>query len=112
MAPRGSQPLRIVGLLKAVTVTFVSRTQNIHGRGEPYSPRPFCLVTNPPARIAIASELVRRRARQFDPCGACAVADGECAVAHCDGCAVLAVVASRVFRWALSRQMSIVDFRR
>jgi len=51
-------------------------------------PRPFCLVR--PARIAIASELVRR-AQQVDRCGACAVADG-------DSCAALTVVASRVSR--------------
>jgi hypothetical protein len=48
-------------------------------------PRPFCLVR--PALIAIASELVQRRAQQVDRCGAYAVADG-------DWCAALNVVAS------------------
>jgi hypothetical protein len=91
MAPRGSQPLRIVGLLKAVTVTFVSRTQNTHGRGEPYSPRPFCWVR--PARIAIASELLERLQRvQQDDRGAQPVADGEWRVA-------MSADSSRVFPW-------------
>ena len=58
-------------------------------------PRPFCLVR--PARIAIASELLLRRAQQVDRCGACAVADGE-------WCAALNVVASRVSRWQRVRQ--------
>jgi hypothetical protein len=53
-------------------------------------PRPFCLVR--PARIAIASELLLRRAQQADRCGVCAVADGE-------WCAALTFVASRVFQW-------------
>ena len=63
-------------------------------------PRPFCRVPNPaprpPARIAIALELLRR-AQQVDRCGACAVADG-------DWCAVLNVVASRGSRWQRVRQ--------
>jgi hypothetical protein len=55
------------------------------------TPRP-----RPPARIAIALELLRR-AQQVDRCGACAVADG-------DWCAVLNVVASRGSRWQRVRQ--------
>jgi hypothetical protein len=53
-------------------------------------PCPFCLVR--PARIAIASELLLRRAQQAGRCGVSAVADGE-------WCAALSVVASRVFQW-------------
>jgi hypothetical protein len=53
-----------------------------------------------PALMAIASELVQqRRAQQVDRCGAYAVAHGGRCAAHYDDCAVLAAVASRVFRW-------------
>ena len=56
-------------------------------------PVPFCVVTNPPARIPIASELVQRRAQaQVDQYGAYAVAHGE-------QCVVPVVVASRGFQW-------------
>src|SRR4029077_10543659 len=95
LAPRGSQPLLIVGLLKQDTATFVSRT---HSRTRRAILSPSFLFGAPSAD-SIALELVQRRAQQVDRCGACAVADGECAGAHCDGCAVLSVVASRVFRW-------------
>jgi hypothetical protein len=56
-------------------------------------PRPFCLVQL--ALIAIASELVQRRA-QVCRCGAYAVVHGERCAAHYDGCGAMNVVASRV----------------
>jgi hypothetical protein len=61
-----------------------------------------------PARIAIALERLRRaRAQQSCRCGACAVAHGGCGVAHCDGCAVLSVVASRASQRLQRRQCRV-----
>ena len=59
-------------------------------------PRPFCLVQL--ALIAIALELVQRRAQQVHRYGVCAVVDGERCAAHYDGCGAMNVVASRVSR--------------
>ena len=103
MDPRGSHPPSgSRGLSEADTADFCF--SNTHGRVEHRLPSSFLSATEPraqyfPARAAIALELVRRRAQQVDRCGACVVAHGGCGVAHCDGCAALAVVASRVSQW-------------
>jgi hypothetical protein len=106
MDPRGSHLLADRGDSRSRYRNFCfSNTKTLRDEESMSFPRPFCLVR--PARIAIASELLLRRAQQADRCGACAVADGEWCAAHCDGCAVLAVVASRVFRWRQRSQWRV-----
>ena len=58
-------------------------------------PRP-CLCV---AGIAIAPERLQPAPQQAYRCDVCAVAHDGCGVAHCDGCAVLSVVASHVSQW-------------
>lgn len=90
MGPRGSHPLANRGDSRSRYRNFCfSNTKTLTDEGMTF-PRPFCLVR--PGRIAIASELLLRRAQQADRCGVCAVADGE-------WCAALTFVASRVFQW-------------
>jgi hypothetical protein len=57
MAPRGSQPLRIVGTLEADTATLVSRTHSWTRRA---ILSPSFLFGAPLGRIAIALELLQR----------------------------------------------------